>query len=49
VKLTYTAYFLQACVAAMQAVPEVNSQWHEDSIELFSDINIGVGTALGDI
>jgi len=48
VKLTYTAYFLQACVAAMQAVPEVNSQWHEDSIELFSDINIGVGTALGD-
>ena len=48
VKLTYTAYFLQACVGAMQVVPQVNSQWHEDSIEIFSEINIGVGTALGD-
>ena len=48
VKLTYTAYFLMACVEAMKAVPEINSQWHDDSVEVFSDINIGVGTALGD-
>lgn len=48
VKLTYTAYFLLACVEAMKAVPEVNSQWHDDAIEIFSDINIGVGAALGD-
>ena len=47
VKLTYTAYFLLACVEAMRAVPEVNSKWHHDAIEIFSDINIGVGTALG--
>jgi 2-oxoglutarate dehydrogenase E2 component (dihydrolipoamide succinyltransferase) len=48
VKLTYTAYILMACAEAMKAVPEVNSQWHDDAVEVFSDINIGVGTALGD-
>jgi len=48
VKLTYTAYFIQACCAAMQAVPEVNSQWHDDWLEIFGDVNIGVGTSLGD-
>ena len=25
----------------------MNSKWHHDAIEIFSDINIGVGTALG--
>jgi 2-oxoglutarate dehydrogenase E2 component (dihydrolipoamide succinyltransferase) len=48
VKLTYTAYFVAACVAAMQRVPQVNSRWHDDGLELFGDINIGIGTALGD-
>jgi len=48
IKLTYTAYFIQACCAAMQAVPEVNSQWHDDYLEIFGDVNIGVGTSLGD-
>ncbi|MEO5902971.1 MAG: 2-oxo acid dehydrogenase subunit E2 [Gemmatimonadaceae bacterium] len=47
VKLTYTAYFVRAAVAALQAVPEVNSRWHDDALELFSDINIGIATALG--
>jgi 2-oxoglutarate dehydrogenase E2 component (dihydrolipoamide succinyltransferase) len=46
VKLTYTAYFVRACVAALQAVPEANSRWHEDTLELFDDCNIGVATAL---
>src|SRR5437762_3444158 len=46
VKLTYTAYFIRACVAALQAVPEVNSRWHDDALELFDDCNIGVATAL---
>ena len=32
----------------MQVVPQVNSQWHDDSLELFADVNVGVGTALGD-
>jgi 2-oxoglutarate dehydrogenase E2 component (dihydrolipoamide succinyltransferase) len=46
VKLTYTAYFVHASVAALQAVPEVNSRWHDDGLELFEDCNIGVATAL---
>ena len=47
VRLTYTAYFLAACVSAMRAVPTVNSRWHDDQLEVFNDINIGVGTAIG--
>ena len=46
VKLTYTAYFVRASVAALEAVPEVNSRWHDDALELFGDCNIGVATAL---
>ena len=48
VNLTFTAYFLSAVVKAVQAVPQVNARFHENAIEIFSDINIGVGTALGD-
>lgn len=43
---TFTAYFVQASVAALKAVPEVNSRWHDDALELFDDCNIGIGTAL---
>ncbi|MDM3872506.1 2-oxo acid dehydrogenase subunit E2 [Porticoccus sp. W117] len=48
VKLTFTAYFLAACVEAMKAVPDMNAQFHDDALEIFDDINIGVGTALGE-
>ncbi|MBB4240762.1 dihydrolipoamide acetyltransferase family protein [Rhizobium tropici] len=48
VNLSYTAYFVAASVAAMKLVPEVNSQWHDDSLEIFEDINIGISIALGD-
>lgn len=48
VKLTYTAYLLKAAAAAMAAVPQINGRWHPDRLELFADVNIGVGTALGD-
>ncbi|KGM32377.1 dihydrolipoamide succinyltransferase [Inquilinus limosus MP06] len=48
VALTVTAYLVQACVAAMKAVPTVNSRWHDNALEVFDDVNIGVGTALGD-
>jgi len=47
-RLTLTAYFVQATVRALQAVPEVNSRWHDDALELFEDCNVGVGTALED-
>jgi 2-oxoglutarate dehydrogenase E2 component (dihydrolipoamide succinyltransferase) len=46
--LTFTAYFIAACVEAMKAVPLVNSRWYDDRVEIFEDINIGIGTALGD-
>ncbi len=48
VNLTFTAYFLAASAAAIKAVPQVNSRFHEDAREVFQQINIGVGTALGD-
>ncbi len=48
VKLTYTAYFVAASVAALQEVPEVNSRYYPDHLEIFDDLNIGVGTALGE-
>lgn len=48
VNLTFTAYFLSTCVKALQAVPQVNARYHEQGLELFKDINIGVGTALAD-
>jgi 2-oxoglutarate dehydrogenase E2 component (dihydrolipoamide succinyltransferase) len=47
VKLTYTAYLVAAAAEAMKAAPAINSRWHADRLELFDDINIGVGTALG--
>jgi 2-oxoglutarate dehydrogenase E2 component (dihydrolipoamide succinyltransferase) len=46
VRLTYTTYFVAASVKALQAVPEVNSRWHDDALEIFEDCNIGVATAL---
>jgi 2-oxoglutarate dehydrogenase E2 component (dihydrolipoamide succinyltransferase) len=45
-RVTFTAYFVRAAVAALQAVPEVNSRWHADGLELFEDCNIGVAVAL---
>ncbi|MDP9088033.1 MAG: 2-oxo acid dehydrogenase subunit E2 [Pseudomonadota bacterium] len=46
-RLTLTAYFICACVHALRAHPEVNATFHEESLELHADVNIGVGTALG--
>lgn len=48
VKLTFTAYFLTAMAKAVAKVPQVNARFHKDALEVFSDINVGVGTALGD-
>lgn len=48
VPLTLTAYLVVAAAAAMKAVPVVNSRWHDDFVEVFADVNIGVGTALAD-
>jgi 2-oxoglutarate dehydrogenase E2 component (dihydrolipoamide succinyltransferase) len=48
INLTFTAYFIAAAVEAMKAAPNVNSRWHEDHLEIFEDVNVGVGTSLGD-
>lgn len=47
-RLTLTAYFISACARALRAHPEVNATFRSDGMELHGDINIGVGTALGD-
>lgn len=44
--LTLTVYFLAACVNAIREVPEVNSRWTDDALEVFDAIDIGVGTAV---
>jgi 2-oxoglutarate dehydrogenase E2 component (dihydrolipoamide succinyltransferase) len=45
-KLTYTAYFVKATIDALRAVPEANSRWHDNGLEIFDDCNIGIATAL---
>jgi 2-oxoglutarate dehydrogenase E2 component (dihydrolipoamide succinyltransferase) len=46
VPLTLTAYFLQAIVDAIRAVPEANSRWTDSALEIFDSIHVGVGTAI---
>jgi 2-oxoglutarate dehydrogenase E2 component (dihydrolipoamide succinyltransferase) len=48
VKLTYTAYIVAAAAEAMKVAPAINGRWHEDRLEIFDDVNIGIGTALGE-
>jgi 2-oxoglutarate dehydrogenase E2 component (dihydrolipoamide succinyltransferase) len=44
--LTLTAYFVTAAVAAIRAVPEANSRWTDEALELYDDIHIGIATAV---
>jgi 2-oxoglutarate dehydrogenase E2 component (dihydrolipoamide succinyltransferase) len=48
VQLTLTAYFAKACVTAVRAVPETNARWHDDGLELFDHLDLGIATALSD-
>jgi 2-oxoglutarate dehydrogenase E2 component (dihydrolipoamide succinyltransferase) len=48
VKLTYTAYFIAAIVAALKAYPMVNSTWTEEGVLVHSAVNVGMATSLGD-
>lgn len=47
VRLTFTAYFAAATVAALQAFPVVNSSWGGDHLQLHRDINLGIAVSLG--
>jgi 2-oxoglutarate dehydrogenase E2 component (dihydrolipoamide succinyltransferase) len=44
--LTLTAYFLAACVDAIREIPEANSRWTDEALEVHDTIDIGVGTAV---
>jgi 2-oxoglutarate dehydrogenase E2 component (dihydrolipoamide succinyltransferase) len=46
--LTYTPYFVMASAAAMKTAPAVNGRWYNDRIDIYDDVNIGIGTALGE-
>jgi 2-oxoglutarate dehydrogenase E2 component (dihydrolipoamide succinyltransferase) len=46
--LTYSAYIVRAAAEAMKVSPNVNARWHDDALEVFDDVNVGVGVALGD-
>ncbi len=45
VKLTYTAYFVQAVVAALKAFPLVNASFTDEGIVVKREINIGIAVA----
>ena len=44
--LTLSAYFVQAAVAAIRAVPEANSRWTESALEIHEAMHIGIATAV---
>jgi 2-oxoglutarate dehydrogenase E2 component (dihydrolipoamide succinyltransferase) len=44
--LTLSAYFVAAAVDGIRAVPEANSRWHDDALDIYETINIGVAAAL---
>jgi 2-oxoglutarate dehydrogenase E2 component (dihydrolipoamide succinyltransferase) len=46
VNLTFTAYFVRAAAAALQAYPVVNSSWSEEGILLHPEVNIGMAVSL---
>jgi pyruvate/2-oxoglutarate dehydrogenase complex dihydrolipoamide acyltransferase (E2) component len=46
VKLTYTAFFVQASIAALKAFPIVNASFTEQGIVMKRDLNIGIAVAM---
>lgn len=46
VNLTFTAYFMAAAARALRAHTLVNSQWTDEGILLYRDVNIGMAVAL---
>ncbi len=47
IRLTLTAYFIQAIASALRDHPLVNASWTDAGIELHSQINIGMAVSLG--
>ena len=46
--LTFSAYFVAACAAAIKAFPDVNSSWSAEGLVLHRAINIGLAVSLGE-
>ena len=46
VPLTLTAYFVEAAVAAIRVVPEANSRWTDEALEIYTAVHIGLATAV---
>jgi 2-oxoglutarate dehydrogenase E2 component (dihydrolipoamide succinyltransferase) len=46
VNLTITAYFFQAMIAGIRAVPAANASWREDGLVIHRQIHIGMAVAL---
>ena len=44
--LTLSAYFVAAAVDGIRAVPQVNSRWSAEALQIYETMNIGVATAL---
>jgi 2-oxoglutarate dehydrogenase E2 component (dihydrolipoamide succinyltransferase) len=44
--LTLSAYFVAAVAAGVRAVPEANSRWFDDALEIYDTLNIGVAAAI---
>jgi len=44
--LTLSAYFVAAAVDAIRIVPEANSRWNDDALEIYETMNIGVAAAI---
>lgn len=47
IRLTLTAYFVQAAAHALLRHPLVNASWTDEGMEYHEDINIGMAVALG--
>ena len=48
VKLTYTPFFLEACIEGLRKFPLVNSSFIDNKIHYHKNINLGVAVALPD-
>ncbi len=48
VKLTFTAFFVQAVVAALKAFPVVNASFTEQGILMRPNVNVGIAVAMED-
>ncbi len=46
VNLTITAYFIEAMIAGVRAVPAANASWRDDGVIIRRTINVGMAAAL---